>query len=312
MGYFLKRVGQFCLLLCLVLGVILALGRWVIGYQYQEGYQGALADKLERLESIEGPKIILVGNSNVAFGFRSQMIEEAFGMPVVNLGLLGGLDNRFHEQMALRNIGPGDIVVICHTDYSDDGKVNDSTLAWTVMEWNTQYWSLLAPADWLDFARAYPAYQFNAFLQKTLGLFSDGMEGAYSRDAFNEYGDNVYADLHPEQFQFVEPTHPTDTNLQTIERLNQLNRQLAEQGAVLLIGGVPVADGELTGDKTPFYTLEQDLRSQLDCPVIYHTQDYFFPYEYFYDTNFHLNGEGARLRTQQLIQDLQQYLNTAA
>lgn len=45
----------------------------------------------------------------MAFGFQSEQIEEAFGLPVVNLGLHGGLGNAFHEEMAKINVCEGDI-----------------------------------------------------------------------------------------------------------------------------------------------------------------------------------------------------------
>ena len=80
---------------------------FVIGRQYNDNYDAALVDKVERLKSITEPKIILVGDSNVAFGINSKKIEEELGMPVVNLGLHGALGNAFHEQIAKLDIGGG-------------------------------------------------------------------------------------------------------------------------------------------------------------------------------------------------------------
>ena len=61
--------------------------------QYLGNYQASLIDKVQRLESIHEPKIVLIGDSNLAFGIDSEKIEEAFDMPVVNMGLHGGLGN---------------------------------------------------------------------------------------------------------------------------------------------------------------------------------------------------------------------------
>lgn len=102
--------------------------------QNEHMYNAALIEKVERLETIEGPKIVLIGNSNVAFGFESRTIEEEFGMPVVNMGLHGALGNAFHEEMVKINVAPGDIYVICHTDYGDDDKIDDGVLAWSTIE----------------------------------------------------------------------------------------------------------------------------------------------------------------------------------
>ncbi len=80
--------------------------------QYLNNYMAALIDKNERLCSIDEPKIVLVGNSNLAFGINSAMIEEAFSMPVVNMGMHGGIGNPFNEQAAVQNVHEGDIVIL--------------------------------------------------------------------------------------------------------------------------------------------------------------------------------------------------------
>ena len=54
-------------------------------------YMSAIIDKHERINKIKTPKIILAGGSNVAFGINSEEIEEAFSVPVVNMGLDAGL-----------------------------------------------------------------------------------------------------------------------------------------------------------------------------------------------------------------------------
>ena len=94
--------------------------------QYADNYNASLIDKVDRLESIDEPKIILVGNSNLAYGINSELIEESMGMPVANLGLHGGLGNKFLERIALLGINEGDLVIICHTDYSDKNELKQA------------------------------------------------------------------------------------------------------------------------------------------------------------------------------------------
>ena len=54
---------------------------------YLHGFR--LKDDL--LRTTPGPKIILVGGSNFAFGIDSQALSREFGVNVVNTALLGGL-----------------------------------------------------------------------------------------------------------------------------------------------------------------------------------------------------------------------------
>lgn len=103
-----------------ILAILLICLYWVMP-QYLYGYNASIIDKVNRLRSIEEPKLILVGNSNLPFGIRSDYLEEEIGMPVINLGIHGGLGDPFHENMIKGAINEGDIVVVCHTDYSQKG-----------------------------------------------------------------------------------------------------------------------------------------------------------------------------------------------
>ena len=53
-----------------------------------------------------------------------------------------------------------------------------------------------------------------------------------------------------------------------------------------------------------FLTLPQD---QLDCEIISDYPDYFYPYEYFYNSTLHLTKEGAEVRTRQMIADIKRW-----
>lgn len=145
--------------------------------QYSDSYNVGLIDKVERLESIEEPKIVLIGNSNLAFGIQSELLEKEIQMPVVNMGLHGGLGNAFHEEMAKINVHEGDIYVLCHTEYNDDGDIKDPTLAWTTIEDHIELWKLLRKEDILPMLRAYPNY-----LRKCINLCiseEGGVDQAY-------------------------------------------------------------------------------------------------------------------------------------
>ena len=117
----------------------------VVMPQYTGNYQASMVDKAARLRSVEGPKIVLIGNSNLAFGMDSQMLEEAFSMPVVNMGLHGGVGNVFNEQAARLNVTPGDIYVVCHSNYDDTDAIKNPELAWITIENHFELYKLIRP-----------------------------------------------------------------------------------------------------------------------------------------------------------------------
>lgn len=311
MSRFVRKVATF---LGLFLGIALLLSSLVgvfVNNQNLGSYMASLVDKTERLQSIDEPRIILIGDSNLSFGMDSAMLEEATGMPVINMGLHGGLGNAFHENMVKLGISQGDIVIICHTTYSDEDVILQPALAWITLEYHSQLWKIVRPADYLTLLRAYPGYAWKSVASKMQGSLGNvaAEDTCYSRAAFNEYGDIV---IRPENsYTFTEGSvEVPEINDICVERLNELNRYVTEQGATLLVAGYPIGEGGFTPAKAEYDAFEAELREKLDCEVISHFTDYFIPYDLFYDTNLHLSEEGARIRTAQLIEDLQAWMNS--
>lgn len=287
----------------------------LIGYichvlpQYEQGYNASLIDKVNRLESIDEPKIVLLGNSNLAFGINSELIEEAMGMPVVNIGLHGGNGNAFHEEIAKYNVTPGDIYVLCHSSYYDNNLILEPMTAWATIENHLNLWKILRTDDVITMASSFPVY-----LKKSLNLYSSGSGnqdpgGAYARSAFNEYGD-VAILREGSQYTFAKEVVASGIGDIFVERVNELNEYLTERGASLVVAGYPIGNGSLTADASEFISFQEQLEEKLDCPVISNYVDYMFDYKYFFDAILHLNSEGAGLRTMQLISDLKRWQET--
>ena len=274
--------------------------------QYAQGYNASLLDKVDRLESIEGPKIVLVGNSNLPFGINSRMIEESMQMPVVDMGLHGGLGNAFQEEMAKYNVVPGDIYVLCHTDYNDNDQIVDGMTAWTAIENHYHLWKILRMKDIETMVRNFPVY-----LKKSLGLYASlaGNQDSgdvYSRSAFNEYGDISY--IREENQEFDVGYGVPWIGDTSVNRINELNEYLNERGATLVVAAYPIYYyTEMSAEPAEYVSFQKQLADRLDCPVISNYVDYMFNCRYFYNSSLHLNSEGADLRTAQLIADLKRW-----
>lgn len=277
--------------------------------QYSGGYDASLIDKVERLNSINTSKIVLLGNSNLTFGMDSERLEKAFNMPVVNMGLHGSLGNSFHEEMAKLNVCEGDIYIICHSNFMDGENIPDRVLTWLTVENHYELWRILKLEDIYPMIKAYPTY-----LKKCLKLFVAGEGnnlpgGCYSRDAFNQYGD-IYLERAESRFLFEEPVNPPKIDDKTIKRINNLNEWLVNRGATLLIAGYPIGAGTLTAPEEEFLNIQNELSEQLLCPVISDYRDYMFDYSLFYEPVLHMTTQGAILRTEQLIEDLKAWKNS--
>ena len=310
--FLLKTLVFVCLLILILAGTVL-LDIFAVGGTFKNNYQASIVDKLDRLESITEPKIILVGHSNVSFGFDSARLEEEMGMPVVNLGLHGSLGNSFHENLAKVNLGAGDIVVVCHTSFSDDGLIGDYSLAWITVDNNKRIADLIEKRDYRGMLEAYPDYLCNSLFLWATGRANRDTGSCYSRNAFNGYGDIV---LRPEDMAVTEEYFKTasvgvpEITEDCMNRFNEFVREVNDKGASVVIAGYPIAYGEYSDfTAEDFDDFEQKLRKYAECDVISKYSDYFFPYSYFYNTQLHLTEEGAAVRTDLLASDLKAWLN---
>ena len=302
MKKFIQKIICFTLLIsiCVILFFYFLFAH--VAPQYSGSYTASLLDKYQYLKSIPTSKIVLLGDSNVAFGFKSELIEEEFGMPVVNMGLQSGLGNAFLENLAKINVHEGDIYILCHSNYSDNGKFIDPSLAMITLENHLELWKLLTPTQALQLPAALPYYARNAFSLWITNKGNTTVHDVYSRNSFNQYGDISYP-REKGYCTFGEQTIP-EINKVCTDRINELNEYLTSKGASLYISSYPISYGEYTPPVSEYIKFQNTLASQLDCPIISDFTDYFFDYSYFWDSALHLTNEGATIRTLQLINDL--------
>ncbi|MCR5045656.1 MAG: hypothetical protein K6A42_03670 [Treponema sp.] len=292
-------------LLALAMPAIILL---TISPQYTHEYTASFIDKMERLEKIKEPKIILVGNSNLSYGIESEIIQNAIGMPVVNLGLHGGLGNAFHERMPLFNMTRGDIIVISHLDYSDDDSIHDAELALLTVENYFHYWKIFRPKDYPKIICTLPKYTYKCLLRFLLKADKEPKTPTcYARSSFNKYGDNVF----PRDIEAGESApylREPAINKTCVDRINRLYEFCKSNGVSLVVAGAPILSGLPNFEVEKFKLFQKELKKDLRCPIISDFTDYIFDKKYFFAGALHLTNQGAKLRTEQLAKDLKNFL----
>lgn len=277
--------------------------------QYTSGYGSSVPEKVKRLESLPSPKIIIAGNSNVIFGFKSDLVEKAFGMPVVNVGYHAGAGNVVNERLAMFNIGKGDIVVLSQLTYDDNDEIGDPELVLLTVENHFHLWKVFRLKDYPRIIQAFPRYTYKCLLRFIRGDDKTvGKPAEWTRDAFNEYGDIEYLrHSTPPDFKLV-PFHPKTTKM-CMDRINEFSRYCKERGATLVIAAPPFVNDEKINSFQEVCAYWTDLKNMSEAPVISDYKDYFYNTDCFWDSNAHLNDEGAQLRTEQCIKDLKAFLS---
>lgn len=276
-------------------------------------YDSALADKYMRLKQTEGKRIILVGGSGLAFGLDSSIIQEKFPeYSVINMGvsIYYGILPTFDLLEA--NVRPGDIVIFCpeYTNAMYAKQEIDTITNWQYLESN---YDILQDIDLTDNPRLLRYY--TSYLSTKRGYLPGKKvngDGVYVRTGFNQYGDLTVKRRGGRSYSLEIPDASIITDL-GMERYNALCKTLTERGAMCCFSFPPHSTGGVSKDsiKKSAASFTAKLTEKLDsryCTVISEIQDYYFAGKVFYDNNYHMTLDGVKLRTEQLIRDLETYL----
>lgn len=300
-----KKLIIKIIILCLVLASFIAC---VIMPQYENGYLAAFKDKYSLLHSpSEGARIILLGDSNVAFGIDSELLEEAFEMEVINMGMHGGLGQAFCMDIAKSGIKEGDIVIILPSYFGYEVDGVDGTLAWMMLENDIVLWKEVNPRDYKNLIWGFPSY-----LKRALTGWINNLElstGFYVRNAFNSYGDiETTGNENIMEYGHVPNDYNTSVNIELINYFNEYNAFVESQGAEMLLACAPLIDSPERPTDGSYEECFMKVKESINFNYISNWENYIYPMEYFYDTNAHLNDFGREKRTQQLIEDIELWM----
>ena len=282
-----------------------------------DNYLAAVLEKDRLIRNAPSPKIILVGGSNLAFGIDSKMMQDSLGKTVVNMGLYAKLGLKYMLAQVRPYIREGDIVVVVpeYDQFYGDFASGDHTL-------NTAL--LYAPNDRVgDFIRSYSVVDVvlrprvenarRSFLRAAAAavgkedqFFPPDTNPVYNRRSFNEYGDVVShlgrEGMNPDSI-YVGPLPSIDTfNSETIAQLNEIADEAKERGAKASFMFPSYIDRSLELNRAAIDSLKQKIQAGLRMPIVGTPADFSYPGIFFFDTRYHLNEEGRRVRTRRMIQ----------
>jgi hypothetical protein len=277
-------------------------------------YIMALVDKHRLLRTTPQPRIIIAGDSNLAFGLDSGMIKKATGYNVINMGLHGGLGLLYSMDEIRPYLKKGDIVMMIpdYTHYQGNG-VGDNTLVEVtiLMPWLIRYYSR---ENYMAFISNIPL----TFQRRLRGLLSPSKETpTHRRSGFNQYGDNEgHIGVKPPEFkgkEFIAKYLPQAANLgitrflpehvnpELVKQLNRFADECAKRGVSTYISFSPLMEGDRARQVKSLTSLEKDLRARVHMKFVGDSLGYIYPKEYFFDNEFHLNGTGREIRTKRLV-----------
>ena len=282
---------------------------------YTESYNAQFTETMDRLIlNQDKKKLVVWSGCSTSYALRSDLMEAAFygEYEVINLGINGDTNATFQIDAITHYLHEKDILVHAPETMSAFQMMHDLSASWvaySMIETNYDLWAL---ADMQKVEGELSALQgFNSIRKN---LTKVGLECHPIN--FNEWGDYIGE----------RPNSPINTNFntegmlkffpleyvteQSVSVLNTVYKNAKEKGAKVLYSFSPINSDAITQaemKEKSWTNYKNQLKNFLNneyVKIISEPTNYFYPGQYFYDTDYHMTNEGAILRTNQLISDL--------
>jgi hypothetical protein len=259
----------------------------------------ATIDKHRLLETTPRPRIIFAGDSNLAYGLNSAEVKKATGYNVVNMGLHGGLGLIYYMDELKPHLKKNDTVIIAldYQNYFVDGSGANTLVEITIF--NPKILLSYSPKNIYNYITNIPL----AFQRRLFGIFAKHTESlAYSRSAFNRYGDyEVAANVPPPKLIAPKRNMPKKINDDMVKLLNAFYDTWKGRGVHVYLTFSPLLIQDRAEQESALKLFFADMKKRVKIPVIGEPESFMYPQENFYDNLFHLNAKGKELRTKDLL-----------
>lgn len=277
-------------------------------------YLGAIIDKHQRLASYKEPVLIFTGGSNLPYGINSELISRELKMPVVNLGLHGGLGLSFMLEEVSQCMKEQDVVILSIEYFLDLDGARD--LKERVVNIYPEAGKFIRRNYLEDFFEKIISFQMKTRNNiKGLRLQTDSPEKAqkqrqevddlYSRHSFNQFGD-VIAHLDKGSHDALSSRRIfPDQKWQGIAAIKDFIEYARSRNVRVFFMYPGYAESEYKTNEKVIGKLAIDLAANLKGHILGLPTDFVFADSLFFDSVYHLNKTGRDKRTGRIIQLLQ-------
>ncbi len=288
----------------------------------QNSYVHSLIDKHNMLKKSKSPKIIFIGGSNICFSLDSKRVADAYGIDVINMAVAADFGLKYMTNEIKSFINDGDIVIVV-PEYEHFFKMKSPlllnggiSLLSAVLDAFPEGKKYLTIEQWFYFSRFIPKYGTNKlkkFIQNYFNTMFSKIDdkdtnknetiGIYHRKAFNEYGDvTIHWNLESKEIKF-KPKRIYDIDKNVIFFLNDFYEFVVGRNAKIYFLYPSYRETAYNYYINYINRLKNEL-NQLNFQILSTPERGKLADKYFFDTDYHLNGEGVNLWTTKIIDDL--------
>lgn len=278
-----------------------------INPNYKKEYVAGIIPKLKKLKATKTKKIVIIGGSNATFGIDTDLMEQQLSIPVVNMSLHGGLPLKYIMEQVKFHMNKGDILILSK-EYEG---LKDQY-------WNTMRGIELPKVAIYDLSQIYVLFSDRKLFESTIpGIFRTiehyitrypiearkELNSVYDSRAFQ--GDNLMSELMVGSYEKEIESHPLHTphkkSLVSIE-LNKYKEYFDSKGISFYLTPPVIVKGFYEDENiTPFWKLFSE---STGIPMLNNEKKYTYDKEYFFNSHYHTNHKGRKIRTESLIDDI--------
>ena len=268
---------------------------------------------IKLLQTTPSPRIILVGGSNVSFGIDAELMQRTLGIPVINDGLHAvlGLAPLRELQEYLRE---GDTVILSlEYDLFTNHDVIDGDPVFL--------------SDWIEYSPHRIKYLshpltdtpriYAVMLQRKVNrevntyLFGGSLNevrNVFVGTKYDSNGDFIghLQDASMNQQKIAATPYPVSGLQEDIFIFLENFDQMAQEKGVKVYFEAPASrqgNCKATG-QTQMANFFKTFTQRSSIPILTPLEEVCLPNKYFFDTEYHLNGQGREIRTKRLIENL--------
>jgi len=291
-----------------------------------------LGDKHRILDSAPSPKIIVTGGSNLLFGLDGELLEQAFKRKVVDMGLCIMFPMPYLLDEIKDSIKPGDIVVLS-AEYSTYSREYERPLVMAdildayppAILWilRSNSCSLEDKGKILFHLRTLGLQKLEYAFKHMRQIATHRCKWSYGRpnpglailnsSNLNSCGDLVWhldKKVSPNAMEskiLIQVAKHVDEHI-TAE-INTFSDYCRSKGAQVVLIPPPIPTVMYLKSKPGIDSLIGEARQKLRVPVLADASRYTFPESQIYGGHYHLDKVGRHIRTERMIEDLQNVVN---
>ena len=259
------------------------------------GYLLGFEKFAKKAKDTKGEKrIILVGGSSIGWGVSSKTLSENLGVTSINSGVHGGVGYKNFMRIIEKYIDKENDLLVFSPEYEIISRVPTFQRSKEFCTINL-YINNTYTFDCIG-------YSLNRLFSVSSYLKLD--KGSYRRDGFNDYGDYIYRQKKGGEVDFADACKLInirdleDKFIPYLKNLQSKNYQL-----VYVPNFIP---SSACNKKVEAKKFHQIIARNFGVENIDNVQ-LFFKDKYFYDSRYHLNEEGIKIKTKIFEENLKQY-----